>query len=237
MSPSTQSGLDPDPNDCSSAMDTRDQIRHTLTRVLVDGVIVAVRLADGNKVVDACRALARGGLSVLEITLTTPGALEAIETLADDSKLLVGGGTVLSVDDARRVRDAGGRFALSPVTDVGVIEEAHALGLLAVPGTATPTEIVHAHRSGADLVKVFPAGSLGGPDYLRRVRGPLPNIPLVPTNGPTAADIADYLAAGAVAVGVGGDEFFAPGFTPETVEQAARRIRESFDSARRGPKA
>lgn len=121
---------------------------------------------------------------------------------------------------------------MSPVGDPAVVRAAHALGLLAVPGAGTATEILAAHRTGARMVKVFPAGALGGPEFLRRIRGPLPDIPLVPTSGPTAETMADWMAAGAVAVGVG-SEVFAPGFTPESVEAAARTLRRAMDTARR----
>lgn len=209
----------------------QEKIDHTVRDVLADGVFLCVRLGAGLPLVDACRAAVRGGLSVLEITLTTPGALDAIATLAREAGVVTGGGTVLTRDDARAVSDAGGRFALSPVFDPDVVDEAHRLGLLAVPGTATATEILAAHRHGARLVKVFPAAALGGPAYVRAIRGPLPNIPLVPTNGITADTIRDYMAAGAVAVGVGG-EVFPEGFTFEHVESAARRIRRAMDAAR-----
>jgi 2-dehydro-3-deoxyphosphogluconate aldolase / (4S)-4-hydroxy-2-oxoglutarate aldolase len=214
-------------------MDAPSSIERTLRRILDEAVIVAVRLGEADPLIDVCQALTRGGLIVLEITLTTPGALRAIEALTGDNNLIVGGGTVLSPDDVRRVAGAGGRFVLSPVTNDAVIAEAHKHGLVAVPGSATPNEILRAYQSGADLVKVFPSGPLGGPDYLKRIRGPLPGIPLVPTNGPTAADLADYFAVGAVAVGVGGEELFAPGFTPDTVERAARRIRDAVDATHR----
>jgi 2-dehydro-3-deoxyphosphogluconate aldolase/(4S)-4-hydroxy-2-oxoglutarate aldolase len=199
--------------------------------VLADGVFLCVRLGAGAPLVDACRAAVRGGLSVLEITLTTPGALEAMAVLARDAGVIAGGGTVLTREDARAVAEAGGRFALSPTFDPEVIDEAHRLGLLAVPGAATATEILAAYRAGARLVKVFPAAALGGPAYLRAIRGPLPDIPLVPTNGITSETIRDYVAAGAVAVGVGG-EVFPDGFTLEHVENASRRIRRAMDEAR-----
>ena len=207
-------------------------VEKTLHDVLADGVFLCVRLGADTPLIEACRAAVRGGLSLLEITLTTPGALRAIETLAKEEGAIAGGGTVLTPEDARRVADAGGRFALSPVFDPGVVDEAHRLGLLAVPGTSTPTEILAAHRHGARLVKVFPAAALGGPAYLRAVRGPLPDVPLVPTNGIVAETIVDYLRAGAVAVGVGGD-VFPPGFTLEHVEKAAARIRAAMTAARR----
>jgi 2-dehydro-3-deoxyphosphogluconate aldolase/(4S)-4-hydroxy-2-oxoglutarate aldolase len=208
-----------------------ETLENTRRDVLADGVFLCVRLGADAPLVDACRAAVRGGLSVLEITLTTPGALRAIEAMAKEDGAIPGGGTVLTPDDARRVADAGGRFALSPVFDPEVVEEAHRLGLLAVPGTSTPTEILAAHRGGARLVKVFPAAALGGPAYIRAVRGPLPDIPLVPTNGVTPDTIADYLAAGAVMVGAGGD-VFPPGFTLEYVETASRRVRAAMNAAR-----
>ena len=130
-----------------------------------------------------------------------PGAIDAIAHFAKSGEAIAGGGTVLTVDDVRAVARAGGRFVLSPVFDPEVVDEAHRLGLLAVPGTSTPTEILAAHRHGARLVKVFPAACLGGAAYIRAVRGPLPGIPLVPTNGITADTIVDYVEAGAVAVG------------------------------------
>lgn len=212
-------------------MTTDKGIETTLRDVLADGVFLAVRLGGGDPVLDACRAAARGGLRLLEITLTTPGALDVIEALAEDGNAVVGAGTVLTPDDARRVADAGGRFAMSPVLDPEVVDAIHALGLLAVPGAGTATEIQAAHRTGARLVKVFPAQALGGPDFLRKVRGPLPDIPLVPTSGPSAANAADYFAAGAVAIGLG-SEVLTPDFTLESVEVAARRVRTAVDAAR-----
>jgi 2-dehydro-3-deoxyphosphogluconate aldolase/(4S)-4-hydroxy-2-oxoglutarate aldolase len=122
---------------------------------------------------------------------------------------------------------------MSPVFDAGVVAESHRLGLLAIPGTGTATEILAAHRAGARLVKVFPAGPLGGPDFLRKVRGPLPHIPLVPTSGPAAETIADYVAAGAVAVGVG-SEVLGDGRSHERIERSARRVRAAMNAARRG---
>ncbi len=199
--------------------------------VLSDGVFIAVRLGPGHPVLDVCRAAMRGGLRLIELTLTTPGALETIERLAGDDKCVVGAGTVLTTEDVAAVAGAGGRFVMSPAFDPAVIDAAHHLGLLAVPGAGTATEILMAHRAGADLVKVFPSGALGGPEFLRKVRGPLPDIPLVPTSGPTIATIADYVAAGAAAVGVGA-ELLSPGFTLRSVQLKAREVRIAMDAAR-----
>ncbi len=220
-----------------------NDIDRTLRAVLSEGVILCVRLGSGQDVLGACRAGLAGGLRVLELTLTTPGALEAMSVLAREARdakrhgpgegPLVGGGTVLTAAQARAVKEAGGRFALSPVFDPEMMDEARRLGLLAIPGTATPAEILAAHRHGARAVKIFPAGALGGPAYLRAVRGPLPDVPLVPTSGPTAENLAGYLDAGAVAVGVGA-EVFPPGFTPASAEAAARRVRAAIDAYRAG---
>jgi len=206
------------------------QIDRTFAEVIADGVVLCIRMRDGAGVVDACRAAARGGLRVLEITLTTPGALEVIRALSRED-VIVGGGTVLSPDDVRAVAASGGRFALSPVFDPEVVDEADRLGLLAIPGASTPTEILAAHRHGARAVKVFPAGALGGPAYLRAIRGPLPDVKLIPTSGATAETLHEYLDAGAVAVGVGTD-VFPPDFTLKSVEVAARKVRDSMNKAR-----
>lgn len=212
--------------------DTEQAIQRTLDDVLADGVFLCVRLGRDAPLVEACRAAVRGGLSLLEITLTTPGALRTIEIMAKETGAVAGAGTVLTVDDVQSVSDAGGRFVLSPVFDPKVVDAAHRRGLLAVPGASTATEILAAHRHHARLVKVFPAAALGGPAYLRAIRGPLPDIPLVPTNGIIAETIGEYVDAGAVAVGVGGD-VFPPAFTLEHVEAASARIRAAMDAARR----
>jgi 2-dehydro-3-deoxyphosphogluconate aldolase/(4S)-4-hydroxy-2-oxoglutarate aldolase len=206
-------------------------IENTVRDVLADGVFLCVRLGADTPLIEACSAAVRGGLKVLEITLTTPGAMEAIAHFAHGGEAIAGAGTVLTADDVRNVAKVGGRFVLSPVFDPEVVDEAHRLGLLAVPGTSTPTEILAAHRHGARLIKVFPAAALGGAAYVRAVRGPLPGIPLVPTNGITADTIVEYVEAGAVAVGVGGD-VFSKDFTLDHIEDAARRVRHAMDTAR-----
>ena len=214
-------------------MSFNDKIDQTRDRILEEGVILCVRLDDGTQVLDVCRAAMHGGLRVLELTLTTPRALETVSTLAEEGDAIVGGGTVLSAEEARAVAAVGGQFVFSPVFQPEVVDEAHLRGLLAVPGTASPSEILAAHRHGARMIKAFPAAALGGPGYVRAVRGPLPDVALVPTSGPTAETIAEYFAAGAVAVGVGGAEFYPPGFTLKGVEEAARRVRDAVDEARK----
>ncbi len=218
--------------------DQRASIDSTYRAILADGAILCIRLGPGQDILEACHAGWRGGLRVVELTLTTPGAIEAMNRLAREAETagqgcMVGGGTVLTTDQVREVESAGGRFVLSPVFDPSVVDEADRLGLLAIPGAATPAEILAAHRHGTRAVKIFPSGPLGGPAFLKTVRGPLPRIPLIPTSGPNADNLADYFKAGAVAVGIGAD-VFPPGFTSESAEAAARRVRRAIDSCRSG---
>ena len=212
-------------------MTTDSRIDATRSALLADGVIVAIRCDDAATAERAARAALAGGLRVLEITPTTPGALELIARLAGEGVALVGAGTVLGPADVTAVAAAGARYALSPVFGADVADAARAAGLLYVPGAATPLEMLTAHRAGCALVKFFPSGALGGPAFLRAVRGPLPEIGLIPTSGPDSTNIGDFVAAGARAVGVG-PELFGPGWTPESVTAAARRTREAMDAAR-----
>lgn len=214
----------------------------TLDALVADGVVLCLRFTRAEPLLEQARAAIAGGLTVLEITLTTPGALGAIETLAGEaadagSGVLVGAGTALDARAARDVAAAGGRFCLSPVHDPAMLAACADLGLLGVPGAATPTEILAAHRAGAPLVKVFPARALGGPDFLRAVRGPLPRVAMLPTSGPGSADAAEWFAAGASAIGVGAEVVGEDRALDETTA-AAQRVRDAVDRARRdaGPR-
>jgi 2-dehydro-3-deoxyphosphogluconate aldolase/(4S)-4-hydroxy-2-oxoglutarate aldolase len=206
-------------------------IDRTRDQLLAQGVVLSVRLGAGAPVLAACRAAIRGGLSVVEIALTTPGALETIKALSREGGAVIGGGTVLTPDEARAVHEAGGVFASSLVFDPEVVAEAHRLGLLALPGAATPTEVMAAYRQGARLVRVFPVGALGGPTFVRAMRRPFPDVALVPTGGPTTDNLWEYFAAGAAAVGVSA-EVVPTSFTEEIVEEAARRVRAAVRRAR-----
>lgn len=148
----------------------------------------------------ALAAAVRGGFRVLEVTLSTPGAVEIIADLARDEHLLVGAGTVLTVEQARSAARVGARFLVSPVMDVEVIAEASRLGCIMIPGCATPTELWNAHRAGAALQKLFPAPA-GGPTWLRSVLAPMPFLRVIPTNGVEVENATEWLAAGAFAVG------------------------------------
>ncbi len=203
----------------------------TRDRLLAGGAIMCIRQDSLEAARAGAIAAAAGGLKTLEITLTTPGAIDLIAELSPREDLLVGAGTVLDARDLARVADAGAAFALSPVLDPGMLAAAIERDVLAIPGAATPTEILIAWRVGAPMVKFFPAGPLGGPAALRAIRGPLPHIPIVPTSGPTADTMPEWFAAGAVAVGVGG-EVLGPGWTEASAIDAARRVRAAVDAAR-----
>jgi 2-dehydro-3-deoxyphosphogluconate aldolase / (4S)-4-hydroxy-2-oxoglutarate aldolase len=175
-----------------------------LTAIRRSRVVAIVRQQtdDLDGVVATAEAVVRGGLPVVEVTLNTPGALEAITQLARRDDAVVGAGTVLTVDEVDAAADAGASFVVSPDVDVAVIARAAARGLVTLPGACTPTEIRRAVTAGADLVKLFPAGPIGGPAYVGAVRGPFRDVGLVPTGGIGLGDVEGYLVAGAVAVGL-----------------------------------
>jgi 2-dehydro-3-deoxyphosphogluconate aldolase/(4S)-4-hydroxy-2-oxoglutarate aldolase len=168
------------------------------------GVIAVIRLTSGSELRAVADALVEGGVTALEVTMTVPDAVALIDRLASSlpASVLVGAGTVLEADTARAVIDAGARFVVSPVFRRPLVDVCHAHDVAVLPGCFTPTEILDAWEAGADLVKVFPATSLG-PGFVKDVRGPLPQLKLVPTGGVSRENAGDWIRAGAVAVGVG----------------------------------
>jgi 2-dehydro-3-deoxyphosphogluconate aldolase/(4S)-4-hydroxy-2-oxoglutarate aldolase len=179
----------------------------TLGRITDVGVVPVVRAESGDEALAAVEAVSAGGIPVVEITMTVPGAVRVIEDVAarSDSGILVGAGSVLDAETARACILAGARFVVCPVVDLATIEICRRYGTVVIPGALTPTEILAAWQAGADLVKVFPCDSAGGPRHIRSVRAPLPQVRLMPTGGVTLDTAADYLSAGAVALGVGSD--------------------------------
>ena len=176
----------------------------TVQRLEQAGVVAVIRLADGAALRAVAEALAEGGVRALEVTMTVPRATALIEELARalPDEFLVGAGTVLDPGTARDVIDAGARFVVSPVFRRPVLEAVHARDVAAMPGCFTPTEILDAWEAGADIVKVFPATALG-PSFFTDIRGPLPQVRLMPTGGVTRSNAGDWIRAGAVAIGVG----------------------------------
>ncbi|HDT13894.1 MAG TPA: bifunctional 4-hydroxy-2-oxoglutarate aldolase/2-dehydro-3-deoxy-phosphogluconate aldolase [Candidatus Aminicenantes bacterium] len=180
---------------------TKDQ---ALRAILEARAVAVIRMRDGARLAEAVAALRRGGVSAVEITMTVPGAVEIIRELVRTRPpgTLVGAGTVLDAGEAADVIAAGADFVVSPVTDRDTIQACRDAGVLVAPGAFTPTEIVAAWKAGADIVKVFPATSLG-PRFFRDLRGPLPHVRLMPTGGVTLENARDFLAAGACCVGLG----------------------------------
>jgi len=170
-------------------------------------IVPVVRAGSADEALQAVDALLEGGIDVLEITMTVPGAVEVIRSLSErfGGQALIGAGTVLSPEDAAACVAAGARFLVSPGLDVATVRAAHAAGVPMMPGALTPTEVITAMRAGADMVKIFPASAVGGPKYLKALRGPLPDVKLLATGGVNATTAADYLAAGANALGVGAE--------------------------------
>lgn len=212
-------------------------------RIEAAGVIAILRLADAERIADIAEALAAGGIQILELTMTTPGALDGIAQLTSrlPASTVVGAGTVLDADAARACIDRGARFIASPVCRPELIDACHHHDTVVMPGCLTPTEILIAWSAGADFVKVFPA-SVVAPAYLRDVHGPLPDVQLIPTGGIRIADAAQWLRAGAAAIGVGGalvDAAAVAAGSLNTITVAAQRlvaaVRDARNDGRRAP--
>lgn len=181
--------------------------RDTLQRIADTCLVPVVRAASAEEALAVVDAIRAGGIDVIELTMTVPGAVEVIRELAQryGDDVLVGAGTVLDAETARACLLAGARFVVSPTVDAGMIACCRTYGIPVVPGALTPTEVVQAWRLGADIVKVFPCGAMGGASYIRALKAPLPQIPLMPTGGVSLATVSDFIQAGSTAVGVGAD--------------------------------
>ena len=179
----------------------------TIDQIIQTGLIPVIRAESSDIAMRAVEAIREGGISVLEITMTVPGAVRVIEEVAqrfgDDA--IVGAGTVLDSETARACILAGARFIVSPALDLETISCCRRYSIPVMPGAMTPTEVVAAWKAGADFVKVFPANAVGGPAYIKALKAPLPQIQLVPTGGVSLKTAADFIKAGAAALGVGTD--------------------------------
>lgn len=178
-----------------------------LRRVYEVGVVPVVRASSLEEAMQVVEAIREGGVPVLEITLTVPRALRVIERVADafGDSVLVGAGTVLDAETARACILAGARFVVSPSLNIATVELCRRYSVATFPGALTPTEVVTAWQAGADVVKVFPCGALGGAKYLRALKAPLPQVEMIPTGGVSLATVAELIGAGAFALGVGAD--------------------------------
>jgi 2-dehydro-3-deoxyphosphogluconate aldolase / (4S)-4-hydroxy-2-oxoglutarate aldolase len=201
------------------------------------GVVAVIRMKDPAKLRAVVEAMAAGGVRALEVTMTVPRAVEMIRELAPTlpDGFLLGAGTVIDAPTARAVIDAGASFVVSPVFRPDVIAACHQRDVPAMPGCFTPTEILAAHECGADIVKVFPATTLG-PQFIKDVRAPLPHLKLMPTGGVTLDNAGDWIRAGAVAVGLGSALMDASAIADgrfEVITANARRVVENVAAARR----
>ena len=205
---------------------TKEQVRQ---KILDIGIIPVVRAKSAAQAIEISHAVCEGGIPIVEVTMTVPGAVEVIHELVHSvgSKVLVGAGTVLDTDAAWRCLDAGAKFLVSPGFDRDTVELANRQNVLIMAGGLTPTEVITAWKAGSDFVKVFPCGNVGGPSYIKALKAALPQIPMIPTGGVNLTTAAQFLEAGAAALGVGGD------LVSGDVTETARKYVAAVQGARR----
>lgn len=214
--------------------------RDAVCRQIVElGIVPVVRAPTPELAVRAALLLLKGGVSVLEITMTVPDALSVVALLRErfGDRALVGAGTVLSAAQANDCIDAGAHFVVSPGLDLSTMEAVRARGVAMFPGALTPTEVMAAVKAGADMVKIFPCSAVGGAKYLRALRGPFPHVSLLPTGGVSLATAQEYIAAGAAALGVGTelvDMALLENGRDQELSQRAAEFVEAVRSARAG---
>lgn len=210
----------------------------TLAALRATGVIAVLRAPSAGHAVRAVDALVAGGITGIEITYSTPQAADAIREIDQrhGERVYLGAGTILTASQAREAVDAGARFLVSPGTDPSLAQIMIDTGVAVILGALTPSEVMTAVRLGAHAVKVFPA-SLGGPGYLKSLRGPFPDVPLMPTGGVNAGNIADWFGAGAIAVGAGGELCSGSAMAADRwdeIQNTAMQFADAFIRATRG---
>jgi 2-dehydro-3-deoxyphosphogluconate aldolase / (4S)-4-hydroxy-2-oxoglutarate aldolase len=201
------------------------------------GIVPVVRASNVDEAKQAVEAVCAGGIPIVEITMTVPNATQVIRAVIEQhgNKVLTGAGTVLTGEQAKACLDAGAEFLVSPGLSIAVLEVARSRGKLAIPGALSPTELMTALSAGAQIIKIFPCGNVGGPKYLKALRGPFPNAQLIPTGGVNATNAADYFAAGAFALGVGADLVDLSALRAgraDKVTEAARQLAQAAIAAR-----
>jgi 2-dehydro-3-deoxyphosphogluconate aldolase / (4S)-4-hydroxy-2-oxoglutarate aldolase len=212
-------------------------IEEVIRRIGEIGIVPVVRAATVEDATRAVEAICAGGIPILEITMTVPKATSMIRHVVREygNSALIGAGTVTTGEQAEQCIDAGAEFIVSPGLSIPVLSVAQACGRLAIPGALTPTELMHAQDNGAKLIKIFPCGNVGGSRYLQSLKGPFPNAALIPTGGVNASNAADYIAAGAFALGVGGDLVNAAALRDGNlakITQAAHELVQAVHAAR-----
>jgi 2-dehydro-3-deoxyphosphogluconate aldolase / (4S)-4-hydroxy-2-oxoglutarate aldolase len=206
-------------------------------RIMEIGIVPVVRASSPREARMAAEAVCEGGIPIVEITMTVPGAIEVIRELARNSGsgVLIGAGTVLNVEAARRCLDAGAQFLVSPGLNVPTVEFAVREGKLIMAGALTPSEVMAAWEAGTDFIKIFPCGQVGGAKYIKALKGPFPQVPMVPTGGVNLANAAEFIEAGVAALGVGGECVQAEALKankPEIIVENARRFLAIVKQAR-----
>jgi 2-dehydro-3-deoxyphosphogluconate aldolase/(4S)-4-hydroxy-2-oxoglutarate aldolase len=183
---------------------TKQEVANRITEI---GVVPVVRASSAKQALLAAEAVCAGGIPIVEVTMTVPGAIEVIGQLSKSmgSEVLIGAGTVLDAETAKRCIDAGAQFIVSPGFDLETVKFVNEASKLMMAGALTPSEVIAAWRAGSDFVKIFPCGSVGGAKYIKALKGPLPQVPMIPTGGVDLTTAADFILAGAVALGVGGE--------------------------------
>ena len=181
--------------------------REIFNRMVVEGLIPVIRVSSAPEAILVADAIKEAKGSLIEITMSVPGAIDVIKELAQKygDEVIMGAGTVLDTETGRAALLAGAQFIVTPTLDLDLIQLAHRYSAVIIPGALTPTEILAAWNAGADMVKVFPAAQVGGPEYIKALKGPLPQILLVPTGGVTLQNAGAFIRAGAIALGVGGE--------------------------------
>jgi 2-dehydro-3-deoxyphosphogluconate aldolase/(4S)-4-hydroxy-2-oxoglutarate aldolase len=214
---------------------TKEQARR---KILEIGIVPVVRAATAQQAIQAAEAVCEGGIPIVEVTMTVPGAIDVIAQLEKKMgrEVLVGAGTVLDAETAQRCIDAGAEFVVSPGFDAATVQRVKQLGKLMLAGALTPTEVIAAWNAGSDLVKIFPCGNVGGAKYIKALKAPLPQIPMVPTGGVNLETAADFIRAGADALGIGGELVSAAALKSgdvDVITDAARRYVAIVREARR----
>ncbi len=182
-------------------------MNETLAKILEEGVVPVIRVSSAAEAFEVAKAIREGGISVIEVTMSVPGALDVMKEVTQrfGREVLLGAGTILDPETARGALLSGAKFVVTPTLNLEVIRMCKRYSAVVIPGSLTPTEILTAWEAGADLVKVFPIAQVGGPAYIRAVRAPLPQIPLVPTGGVNLQNAGEFIKAGAAAIAAGGE--------------------------------
>lgn len=216
-----------------SAVQVPGSEREELVKRIERGTLVpVVRAPTADMAIKAVEAILEGGISTFEITLTVPGAVQVIESLVKrfGARALIGAGTVLSADQAAACIDAGAQFVVSPGFDAATVELVLKRGLPCMPGALTPTEVITAWKAGVDMVKIFPCSAMGGAKYLKALKGPLPQVKMLPTGGVNASTAHEYLAAGAAALGIGSELVDAQALAAGNLDIITARAKELVDA-------